>query len=278
MGISSFAKRGRNGLLVVALSAVALVAAACAGGDGPGSGSVPGVGLDAAQIQELARSMGLSPGIINSGGTGIHVTGVGTASAQPDIAVLSLGVEGMAPTVAEANAIAAEAISGMLSVLRAAGVTDDDMETRQFSIQPEYSFEREGGRKLIGYRVTNTLLVTVRDLDGVGNIIDRAAAAGGDATRINSISFQVEEGTALEEQARLLALEDAVAKADLFAAQTGVTRGKLVFITETSFPQFPRTEAFALDARVAGAPAAPTEILAGEFDVRVCVQAVFAID
>ena len=266
----------RSGLVVAGLAALALVAAACSG-DGTSVGGTTG-GLDAAQLESLARSFGLPPSILG-GSTGIHVTGAGTASAKPDIAVLSLGVEGQARTVAEANAIAADAIAAILSVLRDAGVDDDDMRTQQFSIQPEYAFNREDGtRTLTGYRVTNSLVVTVRDLDAVGPIIDRAAAAGGDATRINSITFRVEDGVALEAEARVLALEDAVAKADLFAEATGVTRGKLVFITEQSFPQFARTEAvFSVDVAAAGAPA-PTEILAGEFDVRVSVQAVFAID
>ena len=268
--------RGKNGLVIVALAAVALVAAACADGAAPG-GTTTG-GIDAAQIEALARSIGFPPGVIG-GSTGIHVSGVGTASAQPDIAVLSLGVEGQGATVAAANAIAADALSAMLAALRSGGVSDDDMETQRFSIQPQYSFDRNTGvQTLTGYRVTNTLLVTLRDLDGVGDVIDSVAVAGGDATRINSIGFQIEDGVALEEQARVLALEDAVAKADLFAEKTGVSRGKLVFITETSFTQFPRAQdSFVLESRAAGAPA-PTEILAGELDVRVSVQAVFAID
>ena len=267
--------KARSGLMVAGLAALALVAAACAG-DGTSVGGATGP-IDAAQLESLARSLGLPPSVLG-GSTGIHVTGAGEASAKPDIAVLSLGVEGQARTVAEANAIAADAIAAVLSVLRSSGVADDDMETQSFSIQPEYSFDRNTGiRTLTRYRVTNTLLVTVRDLDGIGAIIDGAAAAGGDATRINSIGFRVEDGVALEAEARRLALADAVAKADLFAEATGVSRGKLVFITESSFQQFARAESkIALDG--AFAAAAPTEILAGEFDVRVNVQAVFAID
>ena len=275
MKTPSFLKNVRSGLVVAGLAALALVAAACAG-DGTTSGATGG--LNAAQIESLARSLGVSPSILG-GNTGIHVTGAGTASATPDIAILSLGVEGQARTVAEANAIAANAIAAVLAVLRESGVDDVDMKTQHFSIQPQYSFNRDTGvQSLTGYRVTNSLVVTLRDLDAVGSIIDAAAAAGGDATRINSIGFRVEDGVALEAEARVLALADAVAKADLFAEATGVTRGKLVFITESSFQQFARSEsAFALDGGFA-ASAAPTEILAGEFDVRVSVQAVFAID
>ena len=276
MKTPTFLKDVRSGLVVAGLAALALVAAACADGATPGGGATGG--LDAAQLESLARSLGLPPSVLG-GSTGIHVTGAGTASAKPDIAVLSLGVEGQARTVAEANAIAADAIAAILAVLRESGVDDDDMKTQHFSIQPEYAFNREDGtRTLTGYRVTNSLVVTLRDLDSVGSIIDRAAAAGGDATRINSIGFQVEDGVGLEEEARTLALADAVAKADLFAEATSVSRGKLVFITESSFPQFARAEAvFSMDVAAAGA-AAPTEILAGELDVRVNVQAVFAID
>ena len=271
----SFLKNVRSGLVVAGLAALALVAAACAD-DGTIGGGATG-GLNTAQIESLARSLGVSPSILG-GSTGIHVTGAGTASATPDIAVLSLGVEGQARTVAEANAIAANAIAAVLAVLRESGVDDVDMKTQHFSIQPQYSFNRDTGvQSLTGYRVTNSLVVTLRDLDAVGSIIDAAAAAGGDATRINSIGFRVEDGVALEEEARVLALADAVAKADLFAEATGVTRGKLVFITESSFQQFARTEsAVAFDGLAASA--ATTEILAGEFDVRVNVQAVFAID
>ena len=92
-----FVRDARSALAVAALAALALVAAACSDGATTGGGATGG--LDAAQLESLARSLGLPPSVIG-GSTGIHVSGVGEASAKPDIAVLSLGVEGQARTPA----------------------------------------------------------------------------------------------------------------------------------------------------------------------------------
>ena len=132
-------------------------------------------------------------------------------------------------------------------------------------------------RRLVGYRVTNTLTVTVRNLDSVGAIVDGAVQAGGDAVRVNSIRFTVENGKPHEEAARTAATQDAMAKAQLFADTTGVTLGKLAFISESSGPQFPVTV-----ARLKSAPAAgvfgSTPVQPGELKITVIIQAMFAID
>ena len=265
-------------IAIAALALVALVAAACASDDDGGTGGSLGGGFDALSA-ELAR------GGFAQSATGIHVTGSGKVTIDPDIATIAMGVEGFAPTVAEARQIAADALTAMLASLSANGVPQDDVRTTFFNIQPEYEWREviEGGirkseRVLAGYRVTNSLIVTVRDLDRVGDIVDGLAIAGGDATRINGITFDIEDRTAAQDQARLLALRDAVAKADVYASETGVSRGKLVFVTETSFAA-PRAQPFTLesaaDAALAGAP---TPIIAGDLDVLVTVSAVFAID
>ena len=70
----------------------------------------------------------------------------------------------------------------------------------------------------------------MRDLDTVGQIIDDAAQAGGDATRIRGISFSVEDVEQYEEGLREGAVADALAKADHLAELAGVSVGKLTFI------------------------------------------------
>jgi uncharacterized protein len=284
------------GTLAAMALALTLLLAACADDDDANQDSIAGLlnGLDAAQVEAFARgtSSYSSFGSSLSASTGIQATGVGVVEAQPDIAIISLGVETFADSVSSARGEAANAMDAMLTVLRAAGVADEDLETQYFNIQPEYTYDQvtttlENGqkvarseRRLTGYRVTNTLSVTIRDLDAIGTIVDSVADAGGDATRLNNISFTIDDGSALEAQARELALLDAVAKADLYASVTGVERGKLVTIVETSgtqYPQVARAESAKLgfDGDTAYAP---TAILAGDLQVRVTVQTVFGID
>jgi uncharacterized protein len=277
------------GLLAAMALSLSLLLAACSGDDDD-QGSLANVlgGLDAAQVEAFAR--GSSSSYIGST-TGIQATGVGVVEARPDIAIISLGVETFAASVSEARSEAAIAVDAMINVLHAAGVVDADLATQYFNIQPEYTYDQvsftlENGqkttrseRRLTGYRVTNTLSVTIRDLDNIGSIVDSVANAGGDATRLNNISFTVDDGSALEAQARELALRDAVAKADLYASVTGVDRGKLITIVETSgtqYPQVARAESFALAGADGAAP--PTQLLAGDLTVRVTVQTVFGID
>ena len=131
-------------------------------------------------------------------------------------------------------------------------------------------------RVLIGYQVTNTLTVKVRDLDSMGNVIDGASEAAGNLIRVNSVSFTIEDTKPLQNEAREEAIADLLTKAATMAELAGVELGKLVYLTESggSSPQsFARIEsgAFAMGADTA------SSILAGELDVSVNVQAVFGI-
>ena len=270
--------RGKLAMALVGLLALALVAAACGSdSDDNGSGGLALSGLTANQLESLAaQAQGLFPSGFVQGG-GINVTGKGQVTAVPDLAILSLGVEATADTVAEARDIAATAMSAIADVLEEQVVAERDIQTQFFSIQPEYSFT-ERIRVLEGYRVVNNLTVKVRDLDNIGPIIDGAVEAGGDVTRINNISFTLENGADLEDEARTLAIQDAVAKAQQFADETGVTLGKLQFITEISAPRF--AEAVRVDAALfaEGIAVPPTPISIGETQVTVTVQASYAID
>ena len=205
----------------------------------------------------------------------ISVSGTGEVRAEPDIATMTLGVETRAETVAEARADAARAAAAVIAALRDGGVAEDDIRTTYFSINAVYDY---GGERpvLDGYSVSNTVTVTVRDIDATGALIDAAAAAGGDATRFNGLSFGHDDPAEYTRAARELAVEDARDKAEQLAGLTGVTLGDPLAISETSWAA-PRVEAYAGEA-VAFADSAGTSISPGTSGISVTVNVVWAIE
>jgi len=212
----------------------------------------------------------------NSQAQGISVSGEGRASAAPDMAVLGLGVSAKAATVKAANSRVQEAMGDLLDSLEDNGVEEKDIQTSQFSIYPEYDY-RNGEQILTGYRVSHMVQVKVRDIDKAGEVIDDAVEAGGDLLQVQSISFTIDDTTALRSEAREEAVADAQAKADELATLAGVTLGKPTYITEsisTPYPQpyFERGGAYAMEE------APVTEISAGELEVVVSVHITYAIE
>lgn len=208
---------------------------------------------------------------------GLWVSGSGTVSAAPDVAQLSVGVEVQDKTVADAQRRARDAMNAIRKVLLDSGVAEKDIKTTSFNIyQVTQWIDRLGQEEIVGYRVSNMISVKVRNLDNVGAIIDGVAEAGGDVTRINSISFSVDDPTLFLTQAREEAMKDAMAKAKQMAELAEVTLGKPIYITEGSSYSVPTPYPYAMKA-MEGA-AAPTPISAGENQFTVTVQIVFAIE
>ena len=267
------------------LGLVALLAAACGGDDSDGS-PISSTG-SVAQVQEqVAASLAAGAALQSIGAqAGIMVTGEGTITLEPDLALLNLGVETTGATVAAARGEAAAAMDAIVTALQAKGVEDRDIQTRSFNIFPIYESQevvssrgiRTRQSVIIGYRVNNSTSVKLRDLDEVGTIIDDVAEAGGDATRINGISFTVEDLKRLDTQLREQAVGDALAKAQQFADLAGVSLGRLVFISEIGRGA-PLVRDFAERGLVAFAEAAPATLIGGgELEVRMSVQAKFEI-
>ena len=279
-------RRSRIATLGVLGVVVAVVVAACSSGDATatpqlGGGQVGGQALSA----NLAafESLGF-PQVISTGSQqlGIWVDGTGSVTVAPDIANLNFGVEARADTVAEARDEAATTMDAVIASLRGNGVADADIKTTSFSIQPitvfrEVSRDREREPVIVGYRVSNFAVAKIRDIDAAGGIIDDAAAAGGDAVRINGIGFGVDDPRPIETQARELALEDAIAKAEQIADVTNVILGTPVFISQQGGSPIFARESVAI-ASFDAAAGAPTPISAGEQEITVRVQVVFAIE
>jgi uncharacterized protein YggE len=203
---------------------------------------------------------------------GVTVSGEGRVSAPPDLAKLSLGVTVLAASVAQARDQAAASLEAMVQTLRDNGVDEDDIQTQQLSIYPEYDFQ-DGSQTLRGFRVSNTLDVKVREIDRTGEIVDDAVAAGGDTTTINSLTFTIDDPRGLQDQARAAAVEDARVKAETIARAAEVDVGDPISITESGVAPVPPIFAerdVALDQAAGATPIEP-----GELDVVVTLSVTF---
>jgi uncharacterized protein YggE len=218
-----------------------------------------------------------------SSDAGIWVTGQGTITLEPDLVLLNIGVETMADTVSIARGDAAKAMAAIVDAVKARGLEDTDIQTVSFNIWPRYEYPEvlvDGNRTrkqtLVGYTVSNTASIKVRDIDAVGEIIDDVTVAGGDSTRINGINFTIEDTSGYMEQLREDAVNDAIAKAEQFAELTGVSVGNLVFISETGGGS-PVVQNFGAADGIMMAKVESTSISGGELELKLGVQAVFGI-
>lgn len=210
--------------------------------------------------------------------TGITVSGSGSAFGEPDVAVLTLGVEAQAPTVAEARSEAAEAMDATLQALKDGGVEENDIQTTRFSINPQYDYSGNGPPRLTGFFVENLVTVKIREIDDTGDLIDAAATAGGDLIRIQNLRFTIDDPAALEDEARVAAMEEARSKGETLAAVAGVSLGAPRAISESGgvSPITFRQDLF--DAAVPAAGGSATSIEIGQLEVRVQVQVVYGLE
>ena len=180
---------------------------------------------------------------------GINVNGVGEVQGTPDTLTARIGVETTADDVTTAIDQANTAVSAVTDAISAAGVDRADIQTQQVSIDPQYSDGFSGGTSTIsGYRATNTLQVTVRDLSMASWVLGDATTAGGNATRVSGVSFRIDDDSDLIADARSRAFADARDRAEQYASLAGNDLGKVVSITENitgqeSAPSFDRSSA-----------------------------------
>jgi uncharacterized protein YggE len=166
---------------------------------------------------------------------GIWVSGAGKIPVAPDIAVLNLGVEVTMTNVAEAQAQASLSMNKVMQVLTDKGIAKADIQTQNYNIYQTSRWDDSTQQnKPTGYRVSNMLVVKVRDLGSISNIIDSVVTAGGDYIRFQGINFSVEKPEQYYIQAREHAMQDAKANAEKLAALAGVTLGKVTYVSENS--------------------------------------------
>lgn len=154
----------------------------------------------------------------------IVVSADASASVTPDRARLRFAVETEADSASAATRRNAELTSAAIAAVRALVGEDDDVSTTGYSVMPVYS--RDGDRQVVGYRTTNSLVVTLTDTDLVGPVLDAAVGAG--ANRVDGLEFFAADSEAAYRDALARAVERAMAEAGVMANAAGGTLGRVV--------------------------------------------------
>lgn len=201
----------------------------------------------------------------------LTVTGEGSVSATPDIAIVSSGVVTQAQTAAAALKANAAAMTKVLAAVKQAGIEERDVATSGIGVQPQYDYGNDSSNprspRLVGYEVRNVVTIRSRNVDRAGDLVDGLVQAG--SNQIEGLSFDVSDRNEKLDEARRDAVADARRKAELYATAAGVKLGAPLSIEETGGLEEP-VRPFAMRAKAMDAAAA-TPIAKGEQELRARV-------
>jgi uncharacterized protein YggE len=210
----------------------------------------------------------------------IVVTGEGQAASAPDMALVSMVVLQEKPTAREALTANNEAMAKVLDAMKKAGIAERDLQTSGFNIEPRYVYpdnkdntQPPEAPKIVGYAVSNSLTVRVRDLKKVGDILDQSVTLG--VNQGGNLIFTNDKPEAIVEEARKNAVANAMAKAKTLTEAAGVGLGKVLEISEQSYS--PRPMPMGQAKMMAAAPADSVPVAAGENTYNVNVNVTFEL-
>ncbi|MCX2929028.1 SIMPL domain-containing protein [Mycobacterium sp. CVI_P3] len=202
----------------------------------------------------------------------VTVVGAGEVQGVPDTLTADVSVEAAASDVTAAMNQANDRQNSVLNALNASGVDAKDISTTQVSLQPQYGSD---GTAITGYRASNSLQIKIRKLDTASQVLANVVSAGGDATRINSVSYSIEDDSKLVTDARARAFNDAKQRAQQYADLSGLSLGKIISISEAPGGSPPPPTPMPVP-RGAVASAVPLE--PGQQTVSFSVTAVWELD
>ena len=217
---------------------------------------------------------------IAASSTLLSLTAQGKSTRTPDLAVFNAGVVTQGATANEALSANAAAMNRVIATLKKTGIADKDIQTSQISLNPVYIQPEYGPNgvprqepRITGYQAVNNVTIRSRNVSGFGKVLDALVASG--ANQVNGPSFQMAEPAAALDEARLDAMKEARARADLYARAAGLRVVRIVSISESGgFAPPQPVYARAMKAEMA---AAPTPIAVGEVEAEVSLSVQFEL-
>jgi uncharacterized protein YggE len=167
-------------------------------------------------------------------GRSVQVSGAAVIYITPDRVRLQLGVQTNGTTPEQVQTANFTTIQRVIGVVRALGVEAKDIATDYVIVYPVYS--DYDSLVIKGYRVDNTLSVTLRDINLVDDVVVAALKAG--ANEIQDLQFYTSELRKYRDQARELAMKAAGEKAQALASAAGAQADCVLSITENTWSQY----------------------------------------
>lgn len=217
--------------------------------------------------------------IVDSSTNQVSVTGQGKVSSQPDVAKITLGVQiDRKQTSEQAINELNDRVSKVIVALERLGVAKEDIETQNYSLQPQYDY-KDGSQNLAGYDANQKLIVKVRDIQAdiekTGRIIADASQAG--SNQMLGVSFEVSSVNDLKQQAKILAIQDAKNKSKALADAAGVKLGKVVGWYENDLGSPENPTPLGMGASDKALSSLPAQLPSGTEDIVVEINLTYEI-
>lgn len=179
---------------------------------------------------KLAGPIPFSVSSVNTNKTdAFSVTGVGKASIAPSQATLRAGVVANGPTAKAVQDQMNTMINKVSEAIKNAGIDPKDIQTENYNVNPNYDFS-DGSQKIVGYAANTNLIIKIKDISKANQIIDLVTQNG--ANQVGGLTFDNEDNTKAQTEARQKAVEDAKKKADEAAKIAGFKLGKIINYSE----------------------------------------------
>lgn len=199
----------------------------------------------------------------------ISVSAMGEVSSVPDIAEISLTIQTESKTAKEVQRLSAEKSNALQKFCIDTGINKKDLQTTQYRLEPVYFYLENKPPQLSGFKITQTLKVTVRDLDKTGEILAGAVQAG--ANQLDGPFFSIDKKEALIKEARKLAFANAKEKAQEQADAADMKLGKVLGFSE-GFAGNVESRSSMREMKMSDAVSAAPSIEAGSEKIAVSVS------
>ena len=203
----------------------------------------------------------------------VTVNSEGAIKVTPDAVRLNANVSVVAGSNKDALAKTSTSATAVRAALTKSGILKGDIATASITVYPEYNYTQDKGSVLVGYRGSQSFLVTIKNAENAGAVVDAVVAAGGDDLQIQGVTPFVLDSSNATESARANAVKNAKAKATSYAKLLGAKLGRVNYLVENSSPvNYPPMMAMAKSA-----DSSATVVDLGQQDVTVSITIQWAL-